>query len=46
MSYEAKVIAHSVGPNGIPIGTFQLRMPRFILAQFNTHRSISKNTGL
>lgn len=43
MAYECKVIADSVGPNAARITTFQLRMPRFILAQFNTHRAISKN---
>jgi len=43
MAYEVKIIADSVGPNGARITTYQLRFPRFILAQFNTHRAISKN---
>lgn len=43
MSIEAKVIAHSRGPNSAEIATIQTRMPRFLLPQFNTHRSISKN---
>ena len=43
MSIAAKVIAHSRGPNTAEISTLQVRMPRFILAQFNTHRAISKN---
>jgi thymidylate synthase ThyX len=43
MSYAAVVIADSIGPNKARLTTMQLRMPRFILAQFNTHRAISKN---
>lgn len=40
MSYDVKVIADSIGPNDARLTTMQLRMPRFILAQFNTHRAL------
>lgn len=43
MSIAAKVVAHSRGPNKAEIATIQTRMPRLVLAQFNTHRAISKN---
>lgn len=42
---SAKVIAHSVTPNGIPIITIEYAAPRFILAEFNTHRVFSRNAG-
>lgn len=40
----AKVIADSVSPQSIRLRSLELRMPRIILAEFNTHRKISKNT--
>lgn len=43
MSYEVAIVADSIGPNKARITTFQLRFPRLILPQFNTHRAISKN---
>lgn len=43
MGIEAKVIADSVSPAGKRITTLQLKFPRFILAQFNTHRAFSRN---
>jgi hypothetical protein len=43
MPYEVDVIADSISPSGARITTFQLRFPRFLLAQFNTHRAISRS---
>lgn len=43
MSYEVKVVADSLAPHGGRITTFQLRFPKFLLSQFNTHRAISKS---
>jgi len=43
MSIAAKIIADSVGPNQARLTTFQLRFQRFLLPQFNTHASVSKN---
>lgn len=41
----AKVIAHSQGYDQLPVVTFEISFPRVILAEFNTHRVISKNTS-
>lgn len=41
---SAKVIADTIH-NGHRITSLQLVMPRFILAQFNTHRSFSRSTA-
>jgi thymidylate synthase ThyX len=46
MTYEAKIIADSVGAaHGIRITTLAVTMPRFILAEFNTHRMFSRNAA-
>lgn len=45
MSYSACIIADSVGPAGVRILTLSLRYPRFILAEFNTHRMFSRNSA-
>jgi len=48
MSYEAKILADSVASNGIDmirLTTLQITMPRFILAEFNTHRVFSRNSA-
>lgn len=42
--YSAKVIAHSIARN-VPLLTFELVFPRFILAEFNTHRVLSRNSA-
>ncbi|QFZ87644.1 hypothetical protein GFK26_18095 [Variovorax paradoxus] len=42
---EAKVIAKSVSVKGKVITTFQLRYPRFIHAEFMTHRMFSRNAS-
>lgn len=39
----AKVLADSVSPAGVRLTTFELKFPRFLLAQFNTHRQLSRN---
>ncbi len=45
MSYGAKLILDSVGPNGARATTFELTMPRIVLAEFNTHRMFSRNAA-
>ena len=45
MSYNAKLILDSVGPNGARATTFELTMPRIVLAEFNTHRMFSRNAA-
>ena len=41
----AKVIADSVNPEGIRMTTMEIEYPRFILAELNTHRMLSKNSA-
>ena len=45
MSYDAKIIADSVGPNRARVTTFELTMPRIVLAEHNTHRMYSRNAA-
>lgn len=40
---SAYVIADSVSPDGVRITTFELEYPRFIHAEFMTHRLLSRN---
>jgi thymidylate synthase ThyX len=41
----AEIIADSLAPNGSRCTTFVLTFPRIVLAEFNTHRAISKNSA-
>lgn len=43
MKTEAKVIADSISPDGARLTTLQVCFPRFILAEVNTHRVLSRN---
>jgi hypothetical protein len=45
VSYEAKIIADSISPAGVRLTTLQVTFPRFILAEFNTHRMLSPQLG-
>jgi hypothetical protein len=36
--FDSKIVADSLAPNGKRLATFQLRYPRFIHAEFMTHR--------
>ena len=46
MTIEAKVIADSISKlNGVRITTFELEYPRFIHAEFMTHRLFSRNAA-
>lgn len=45
MTITAKAIAHSVYEDAPPIVTLQLRYPRFIHAEFMTHRVFSRNAS-
>ena len=42
---SATIIADSLNPKGKRLTTFILRFPRIVLAEFNTHRMISKNSA-
>lgn len=45
MSYNAKVLADSVSLAGHRVTTLEVTFPRFILAEFNTHRVLSRNSA-
>lgn len=45
MGFEAKILLDSISPAGHRLTTFQLTFPRVILAEFNTHRAISRNAA-
>jgi thymidylate synthase ThyX len=45
MGFEAKVLADSVSPAGQRLTTLEATFPRFILAEFNTHRVFSRNSA-
>lgn len=44
-SISAKVVADSISEAGIRITTFEIEYPRIVMSEFNTHRSISKNSS-
>lgn len=41
----AQVIADSISPAGVRLTTLEIEYPRFILAEVNTHRALSKNSA-
>lgn len=43
--YKAEVLLDSINPLGVRLTTMRVVMPRFILAEFNTHRKFSRNAG-
>lgn len=45
MAYAARVLLDSVGPTGVRLTTLEVTFPRFVLAEFNTHRVFSRNSA-
>ncbi len=45
MGFDAKVLADSVSPEGFRLTTLEATFPRFVLAEFNTHRVFSRNSA-
>jgi thymidylate synthase ThyX len=45
VGYSARVLLDSVAPNGVRLTTLEVTFPRFVLAEFNTHRSLSRNSA-
>ncbi len=43
--YNCKILKDSISPGGVRITTLELTFPRIILAEFNTHRILSKNSA-
>lgn len=42
---SAEIIADSLNPDGTRLTSFVLRFPRIVLAEFNTHRAVSRNSA-
>jgi len=42
---SAKIVADSIAPSGDRLTTLEVIMPRYILAELNTHRLFSKNSA-
>lgn len=42
---SAKIILDSISPAGARLTTLEVRMHRFVLAEFNTHRAFSRNAA-
>ncbi len=45
MAYSARVLLDSVNRNGVRLTTLEVTFPRFVLAEFNTHRMLSRNSA-
>src|SRR6185437_9597329 len=45
MGFEVKIIARSISEQGMPLVTAQFKYPRFIHAEFMTHREFSRNAS-
>jgi thymidylate synthase ThyX len=43
--FNARVLTDSVSPAGIRLTTLEVRFPRFILSELNTHRQFSRNSA-
>ena len=41
----AKIIADSISPDGVRLTTMEVVVPRIVLAEFNTHRMLSKSSA-
>jgi thymidylate synthase ThyX len=41
----ATIILDSIAPNGKRLTTFEVKLPRIVLAEFNTHRQFSRNSA-
>lgn len=44
-TFSAEILADSINPNNNRVTTFLITYPRFILAELNTHRMLSKNSS-
>jgi thymidylate synthase ThyX len=43
--YDAKILKDSLSPDGVRLTTFEVTLPRIVLAEFNTHRVFSRNSA-
>ena len=44
-TYRARILADSIGPNGVRLTTWELTYPRFVHAELMTHRLFSRNSA-
>lgn len=45
MAYSARVLLDSMSPAGVRLTTLEVTFPRFVLAEFNTHRVFSRSSA-
>jgi hypothetical protein len=45
MAFDAKILADSMSPAEHRLVTMEVTFPRFVLAEFNTHRAFSRNSA-
>src|SRR3990167_2240716 len=45
MGYAARVLRDSVSPDNVRLTTMEVTFPRCVLAEFNTHRTFSRNSA-
>lgn len=45
MAYSARVLLDSASAAGVRLTTLEVTFPRFVLAEFNTHRMFSRNSA-
>lgn len=45
MKYAVKILADSMSPMGHRLTSFEVTLPRIVLAEFNTHRTLSRNSA-
>jgi thymidylate synthase ThyX len=45
LNYNAEIVLDSIAPNGSRLTTFELTLPKFVLAEVNTHRSGSRSAA-
>jgi thymidylate synthase ThyX len=45
MAYAAKILCDSISPSGVRLTTIEVTFPRIVLAEFNTHRVLSRNSA-
>lgn len=45
MPYGAKILLDSLSPAGTRLTTFEISIPKFLLAELNTHRDLSRNAA-
>jgi thymidylate synthase ThyX len=45
MSHSARILADSITESGDRLTTFELTFPRYVLAEFNTHRVFARNSA-